>query len=55
MLSFSKACSHFSILFIVKIAWGDCAAKKKRERYKKCGSNDDQSWHVTVRECGSKL
>ena len=34
-------------------AWGYCAAKKKQERYKKCGSHDDQSWHVTVRECDS--
>ena len=31
-------------------AWGYCAAKKKQERYKKCGSHDDQSWHVTVRK-----
>ena len=31
-------------------AWGCCAAKKKQERYKKCGSHDDQSWHVTVRK-----
>ena len=34
-------------------AWRCCAAKKKQERYEKCGSNDDQSWHVTVRDCGS--
>ena len=26
---------------------------KKQKRYKKCGSQDDQSWHVTVRECDS--
>ena len=32
-------------------AWGCCGAEKKEERYKKCGSNDDQSWHTTVREC----
>ena len=22
-----------------------CCAEKKQERYKKCGSHDDQSWH----------
>ena len=33
--------------------WGYCAAKKKQEIYKKCGSHDDQSWHVTVRQCDS--
>ena len=26
-------------------AWGCCVAEKKQERYKKCGSHDDQSWH----------
>ena len=34
-------------------AWGYCASKKKQERYKKCWSHDDQSWHVTVREWDS--
>ena len=29
------------------------AAKKKQERYGKRGSHDDQSCHVTVRECDS--
>ena len=33
--------------------WGCCAAKKKQERCKKCVSHDDQSWHVTVRQCDS--
>ena len=34
-------------------AWGYCAAKKKQERYKKCGSYDDQLWHVPVNDCDS--
>ena len=36
-----------------KEAWGYYAATKKQERYKRCGSHDDQSWNVTVRECDS--
>ena len=33
--------------------WGYCTDQKKQEKYKECGSIDDQSWHLTVRECGS--
>ena len=29
--------------------WGCCTAEKKPERYTKCGSHDDQSWHSSCK------
>ena len=49
---------HFSILCIVKIERKpeDVVLLKRSKKDKKtCGSHDDQSWHVTVRECDSNF
>ena len=51
-------CLHFSILCIVKIERKpeDVVLLKRSKKDKKtCGSHDDQSWHVTVRECDSNF